>query len=145
MLTESAAGTTPMSLPHRRLGVSGSRLRTSFLHSRSHSRNPPHLRPEDPDVPGLRRGLWGSGKVGTPTLRRRLRWGLWDAGVEPGSCLPGCGALLTVACSWVVLKFWGEEAWQAGASLGGPVSQAGIGTSTGSAPSEHLAVSVKVY
>lgn len=55
--------------------------------------------------------------VGFPALRQRLRWCLWDAGVEPGSCLPDCSALLAVACSWGVLKFLGEEAWQAGASL----------------------------
>lgn len=35
----------------------------------------------------------------------------------------------------------GEEAWQAGASLGRPVSTAGIRTSMGSAPSKHLVVS----
>ena len=96
--------------------------------------------------------LGGSGKVGeqtgshrdhvgVPMLRQRMQWGLWDAGVEHGSCLPGCSALLAVACSWGVLKCLGEEAWQAGASLGGPVSTAGIRTSTGSAPSKHLAVS----
>lgn len=79
--------------------------------------------------------------VGFPTLRQRLQWCLWDAGVEPGSCLPDCSALLAVAYSWGVLKFLGEEAWQAGASLGRPVSTAGIRTSMGSAPSKHLVVS----
>lgn len=57
ILTEPVAGTTPVSPPHCRLGVVGGWLRTSFLHS--HSAHP-YLCPEDPNVPGLRRDLWGA-------------------------------------------------------------------------------------
>lgn len=119
------------------------------LHSSTHTliHAPPYLRPEDPKVPGLRRGPLGLREGGNPHTEMKIAVG--PVGRRSGArklpawlqCPPHRGLLM--GCP-EVLRGGGVAGWGVPGRAGEPgwyQDQHGIRTSTGSAPSKHLAVS----